>query len=154
MNKDPTIEWDAEASRKEAEAEAAGLLESRPRWRRDYENAMRRAGISPTQQPVVISLTDDDNPVVDGYHASLDGPAVRGARITGARFTNHRGPSGFVVRDVMLLTDGAPEVVDAIDAVINGVPLILRWNGMQPKVQWTAHVLTADEAAAIQNWKG
>ena len=144
--------WDAATAKKESEATALGLIASRPRWRKDYENALRRSGVD-APEPAVISLLDEGEPVVDGFSARLDGPDVLGARITGVRFTNHLGPSGATHRDLMLLTDGEVEL-GVIDAEVNGVRLILLWNGSRPKVQYIAGSLTPEEAAEIQAVSG
>ena len=53
----------------------------------------------------------------------------------------------------MLLTDGDIGRPPCIDAEINGVRLLLRWNGSRPRVQYTS-VLTAEEVQAIQDFTG
>ena len=67
--------------------------------------------------------------------------------------SSNKVPSGATIREVMLLTDGDIGRPPCIDAEINGVRMLLRWNGMYPRVQYTS-VLTADEVQAIQDFTG
>lgn len=118
--------------------------------RKDYENELKSLGYDPLPDPVIITLDGD---IHDGYHKILEnGPQVRDARIVGARLTNHLDPQGEMHRLVMLLTDGYIGRPPIIDAVINGVRLLLRWNGSRPQVQYTAEDLTAAEVEAIQTY--
>ena len=120
--------------------------------RADYENGMKRDGMT-LPAPIVINLPTDVEPVVDGYISRIDGPIVRGSKITGARFTNHHGPTGEWVRDIMLLTNDVILEPWYIDTIINGVPLLLRWNGSRPAVQWTPDGITEAEAHLIETWR-
>ena len=117
--------------------------------RADYEMVMRRDGLWPVA-PIVIDLPTDDGPVVDGYRSLLSGPVVRGGEIYSVRYTNHHGPTGEWVRDIMLQTRAEIGKPWYIDTIINGVPLLLRWNGSRPAVQWTPDGITAEEATAIE----
>ena len=128
---------------------------SRPQRRADYEAGLKRAGIDPPD-PVVVSLRGY---VADGYHKAFAGPVVRdGISITGATFKDHKAPSGVTYRNVCLYTHRMAIKPPFIDALINGVPVLLEWNGRSGNpalgaVEWTARELTEDEANTIETWR-
>ena len=141
--------WNAEESRKEEEAWQADAIARRTTWRRDYENELKALGLADTK-PAEVILEDD---IGDGYRTRLKPIPFLGANITGARLKNDKVPSGATIREIMLLTDGDIGRPPCIDAEINGVRLLLRWNGMRPRVQYTS-VLTAEEVDLIKDFTG
>ena len=145
----PYKPWNAEESRKEEEAWQADAIAHRSTWRRDYENELRSLGLEDTR-PAEVILEDE---IGDDYRTRLKPIPFLGAYITGARLKNDKVPSGATIREIMLLTDGDIGRPPCIDAEINGVRLLLRWNGMRPRVQYTS-VLTAEEVNLIQDFTG
>ena len=144
-----TRKWDAEESRLEDEAWQADAINRRPTWRRDYLNELDSLGLADTE-PAEIILEEE---IGDDYRTRLKPIPFLGANITGARLSNDKVPSGATIREIMLLTDGDIGRPPCIDAEINGVRLLLRWNGMSPRVQYTS-VLTAEEVSLIQDFTG
>ena len=145
----PYKPWNAEESRKEEEAWQADRIARRPKWRKDYENELRSLGLEDTR-PADVTLEEE---IGDDYRTRLKPIPFLGANITGARLKNDKVPSGATIREILLLTDGDIGRPPCIDAEINGVRLLLRWNGSHPRVQYTA-VLTAEEVQAIQDFTG
>ena len=144
-----TRKWDPEESRLEDEAWQADAIARRPTWRRDYENELRSLGLEDTR-PAEVILEDE---IGDDYRTRLKPIPFLGANITGARLSNDKVPSGATIREIMLLTDGDIGRPPCIDAEINGIRFLLRWNGMRPRVQYTS-VLTAEEVSLIQDFTG
>ena len=146
--------WDPEESRLEDEAWQADAIARRPTWRKDYENELRSLGLE-NPGPVEITIPPDprEGEIGNSYRTRIEKIPFLGANIEGVRFGSNVVPSGATIREVMLLTDGDIGRPPCIDAEINGVRLLFRWNGMRPRVQYTS-VLTAEEVRDIQEFTG
>ena len=128
-------------------------IANRPQRRQDYEDGLKKAGITVMPDPIIIALRGY---VGDGYRTTFEVPQeIRGALITGASFKDHRAPSGVTYRNVMLYTDGNIGKPPFIDALINGVRVLLEWNGSSHSggEEWSAMVLTEDETDQIETWR-
>ena len=141
---------DKEQARKDEEAWQADAIARRGVWRKDYENELRSLGMETPWPHANVTLEDE---IGDDYRTRLKPIPFLGANITGARLKNDKVPSGATIREIMLLTDGDIGRPPCIDAEINGVRLLLRWNGSKPRVQYTS-VLTAKEVQTIQGFTG
>ena len=147
-------EWDKEQSRKDEEAWQADHIARRPAWRKDYLNELKSLGLE-NPGPVEITIPPDprEGKIGNSYRTRIEKIPFLGANIEGVRFSSKKVPSGATIREIMLLTDGDIGRPPCIDAEINGVRLLLRWNGSRPRVQYTA-VLTAEEVKLIQGFTG
>ena len=105
--------------------------------------------------PVEITIPPDprEGKIGNSYRTRIEKIPFLGANIEGVRFGSNVVPSGATIREIMLLTDGDIGRPPCIDAEINGVRLLFRWNGMSPRVQYTS-VLTAEEVQSIQDFTG
>ena len=150
----PYKPWNAEESRKEEEAWQADAIARRPAWRKDYLNELKSLGLE-NPGPVEITIPPDprEGKIGNSYRTRIEKIPFLGANIEGVRFGSNKVPSGATIRTVMLLTDGDIGRPPCIDAEINGVRLLFRWNGSKPRVQYTS-VLTAEEVKLIQDFTG
>ena len=146
--------WNAEESRKEEEAWQADHISRRPTWRKDYLNELKSLGLE-NPGPVEITIPPDprEGKIGNSYRTRIEKIPFLGANIEGVRFCNDTVPSGATIRWIMLLTDGDIGRPPCIDAEINGVRLLLRWNGSQPKVHYVS-VLTEQEVCLIKDFTG
>ena len=148
--------WNAEESRKEEEAWQADHISRRPTWRKDYLNELKSLGLEnpgPVEITIPVAPLPGGGGIGDSYRSRVEPIPFLEAKIVGVRFKSDKVPSGATIREVMLLTDGDIGRPPCIDAEINGVRLLLRWNGMRPRVQFTS-VLTAEEVSLIQDFTG
>ena len=147
-------EWNAKDARLEEEAWQADHIARRPTWRKDYLNELRSLGLE-NPGPVEITIPPDprEGRIGNSYRTRIEKIPFLGANIDGVRFGSNMVPSGATIREVMLLTDGDIGRPPCIDAEINGVRLLFRWNGMRPAVQYTS-VLTEEEVGLIQDFTG
>ena len=142
-------EWDSEQSRRDEERSQKDAVDRRSIWFKDYINGLKRAGLQNTG-PVEIVLEDQTSV---NHRQSLSVPFRNTNSITGVRIGSNKVPSGATIREAMLLTYDDIGRPLCIDAEINGVRLLFRWNGSRPQVQYTS-VLTADEVQQIYEFTG
>ena len=149
-------EWDKEQSRKDEEAWQADHIARRPTWYKDYLNELKSLGLEnpgPVEITIPVAPLPGGGGIGDSYRSRVEPIPFLEANIVGVRFKSDKVPSGATIREVMLLTDGDVGRPPCLDAEINGVRLLFRWNGMRPAVQYTS-VLTEEEVGLIQGFTG